>query len=609
MRQATFLMLCSLAFALLASVFAQAPPSGPELKEDRKKAQKELEGKALKLLYSTLAEVQTLKLVENQALFQSVAADLLWAHDEKRARSLFQDAINSLTLVVNASERGRGPENSYWILTQSRFQIIQAIAARDAQFALELLRTSHPVASVGPDPDPELSNQELMMEQAIAVQATENDPKLAFKIAQENLKKGVSFNLLNILRRLQQKDGEAATHLAVAMVRKLQTEDLVTNQEAGFTAIELLRALLQPTRDDADGPNARQANSQMKPLILDDQTIRDLAETVVNAALSASSNQPMGLMQVQALLPELERRVPQRASQLRQRVAEVTSTIDPRAKAWMQYEPLLRNGSTDAILAAATDAPAQMRNNLYQVAVGKLIEAGEIERARQIARDNLSAPERDQILEQINRVAIANAIKQHKIDEAKEIISRVSSREERASELAELAAGALTQGDRKQALELLEEARRLINSSPTNQKEIDAVLQVAGAYALVEPAHTFALIDPLIDQANELLAAAALLDKFGSGGGLFSRGEMRLQPSLLQANGPYRYFKSLRSLARADFERTKVVVDRLQRNEVRLMGRLLIAQCVLSERPGSYMISNQVFFGAGGGGTSIIVSH
>ena len=608
-RQTTLLFLGLFTISLYTSAFAQAKPQTQGSKDDLEKAQKVMEEKALNLLDSTLAGAQTLKLVENQALFQTVAGDLLWTREEKRARSLFQDAISALTLALNASERARSPNNSYWILAQSRSQTIQMIAGRDAQFALDLLRASHPVASVGTDADPELNNQELMLEQAIAIQAAENDPRLALKMAQENLKKGVSFNLLNLLRRLQQKDGEAATQLAVDIVRKLKTEDLMSRQ-AAFTAIGLLRVSLQPMRGDVDAPTKGQGNTQRKQLLLDDETVRDLAETVVNAALSASSNQPFLLMQVQSLLPDLERHVPQRALQLREKVAEVTKTIDPRGRAWMQFEPLLQNGSTDAILAAAADAPVDMRNALYLVAVRKLMEAGEMDRARQITSDNVSGTERDQMLVQIDQVAIGNAIKQQKIEKAKEIISRISSKEGKASELAELATGVMAQGDRKLALDLLEQARRLINSPPANQKQIDAVLQVAGAYALVEPARTFELIDPLIDQANEMITAAALLDKFGAGQGVFKRGEMLLQSGFSQANGPYApYVKKLTSLARADFERTKAAADRFQRNEIRLMGRLLIAQCVLSDRLGSDKNANQVFFGGGAGGASIIVSH
>jgi len=605
MRRTGLLSLFVLAFALLtstfASVFAQTALPTKDSKEEQEKFQKALEGKALKLLESTLADAQMLKLVENQALFQSAAADLLWTRDEKRARSLFQDVVNSLTLAVNASEPDRGRDNTYWILAKARFQTIQTIAARDAQFALDLLRSSPLVVPEGSDLSYSMHDQELMLEQSIAAQAAETNPKLALKMAQESLKKGVSYNLLHLLQRLQQKDGEAATHLAVDIVKKIRTEDLTINQEAAFAAAELLRSILQPARNGLDAPIPGQASAKLKPLVLDDETIRDLAETVVNAALGASRHNPQGLIEVQSLLPDLEKRLPGRTQQLRQRLAEITPTIDPRMKAWMQYEPLLRNGSTDAILTAAADAPAQMRNSLYMMAAGQLMQAGDVDRARQITKDNLSGAERDQMLARIDQLAIANAIKRNKIDDAKEIILRLSSGEARAGAFAELAAAIiLAQGDRKLALELLDEARKLINSPPANQKQIDALMQVAGAYALVEPARAFELINPLIVQANEMIAAAALLDKFGSGRGLFKRGEMLLQHSFSEANGPYvQHLRKLTSLARADFERTKSAVDGFQRDEIRLMGRLLIAQSVLSDRLRNDKTPNQNFFSVG----------
>lgn len=606
-----------LVFAFLTSAFAQTvPPTqgsiaspAKDSKEDQEKLQKALEDKALKLLESTLADAQMLKLVENRALFQSAAADLLWTRDEKRARSLFQDAVNSLTLAVNSSGPDRERENNPWILMQSRFQTIQTIAGRDPQFALELLRSSRPEVSEGVDLRYGMRDQELMQEQAIAAQAAEKDPKLALKMAQESLKKGVSYNLLRLLSRLQQKDSEAATHLAGDMVKKIRTEDLINDHEAAFAAVELLRSILQPTRNDFDAPITGQADGKVKGLVLDEDTIRDLAETVVNVALSTSNNSPGGaLIEIQSLLPDLEKRLPGRIPQLRQRLAEVIQTIDPNTRAWMQYGPLMRNGSTDVLLTAAVDAPPQMRSSLYMTAAGKLMQAGNVDRARQIIKDNLSGAERDQMLAQIDQLTIANAIKQQKLDDAKEIILRLSSREARAGAFAELAAAIMmAQGDRKLALELLDEARKLINSPPANQKQIDALMQVAGAYALVEPARAFELINPLIVQANEMIAAAALLDKFGSGQGLFKRGEMLLQPSFSAANGPYiQQLRKLTSLARADFDRTKMAVDGFQRDEIRLMGRLLIAQSVLSDRLGNDKNPNQVFFGIG---TSILVSH
>jgi hypothetical protein len=266
----------------------------------------------------------------------------------------------------------------------------------------------------------------------------------------------------------------------------------------------------------------------------------------------------------------------------------------------------MRNGSAEELLAAAADAPPQMRKELQMMAIGKLFQGGGVERARQIAKDNLSGAEREQMLAGIDHQALANAIKQQKVDGAREIISRMSSQEARAGAFAELAAIVMAKGERKLALELLDEALKLISSPPGNQKQIDALMKVAGAYALVEPARAFGLINPLIVQANEMISAAALLAKFGSGQGLFKQDEMLLQHSFMAANGPYiQHLKKLTSLARADFERTKAAVDGFQREEVRLMGRLLIAQSVLSDRLDDKN-PNQVLFGAG---TSIIMSH
>ena len=609
MRRTGFLSFCTLsscilAFVLLASAFAQtaqpvqdstALPS-KQSKEEQEKLQKALEVKALKLLESTMADAESLKLAENQALFKSTGADLLWTRDEKRARSLFQDAVNALTTAMNTGKADSMGNNNYWLLLQSRYQTIQMIAGRDAQFAIDLLRSSHPVLPEGLDFSYGGQDPELMLEQSIAAQAAEKDPKLALKVAREGLKKGVSLNVLNLLRRLQQKDSDAATQLARDIVRKVGTEDLAVNHEAAATASELLRAVLRPEQDNP----GQVGNAKVKPLVLDDETIRDLIEVVVTGALSTANQNPTILIQLQSMLPELEKRVPGRIPQLRQRLADVTQTLDPRTKTWMQYEQVMRNGSPEELVAVTADAPPQMRKELYMMAIGKLLRGGGVERARQIAKENLSGAEREQALAGIDRQAMANAIKEQKIDEAKEIISRMVSREARAGAFAELAAAiVMAQGERKLALELLDEARKLITTPPGNQKQIDALMQVAGAYALVEPARAFELINPLIVQANEMITAAALLAKFGSGQELFRRDEMLLQHTFMAANGPYiQHLKKLTSLARADFERTKTAVDGFQREEIRLMGRLLIAQSVLSDRLDDKNPA-QMIFGAG----------
>jgi hypothetical protein len=106
------------------------------------------------------------------------------------------------------------------------------------------------------------------------------------------------------------------------------------------------------------------------------------------------------------------------------------------------------------------------------------------------------------------------------------------------------------------------------------------------------------MIDPLIDQANDMLAAAALLEKFGQGGGLFRKGEMIVSPSLSELGGAHaRYVKALAELARVDFDRTRATADRFNRDETRLMARVVVARSVLSDRLGDPARPAEIFGG------------
>lgn len=585
MRLQSLLSAGFISLLLVTTSFAQDTPATRETKEEQEKAQQELERKTIKLLDSTLAEAQQLKLVENRVLFLSVAADLLWSRQEKRARVLFQDAVNSLAAALPAGDTHTGRGDSFWSLVRLRSQTLQLIARRDPQLALDLLHSSRSDFLEGSDQDRQMRDQDLMLEQEIASEAVAADPKRALAMAEESLKKGLSFPLLNLLDRLQQKDSEAASQLAGDIVRKIQSENLATDQQAQFVAMELLRRVLQ-TRGDANGPSQRKPDE--KALLLDDAAVTDLAEAVVRPALAAPGNSSNLLIQLQAALPDLEKRLPQFAPQLRQRAAEINLNNDPDAKAWTQFAGLVRNGSPDGIMAAAAEAPPRIRNSFYQMAAGKLIESGELDRARKVVADNFNGPDRDLLLDQIDRMAIANDGKLGKIEEARKIIKRLATKEMRATAYADLAISIMAAlSDRKLAQEALDEGRKLITNPPENQKQIEALLQVARAYALVEPARTFELIEPLIDQTNEMLGAAALLDKFGAGQGMFAKGELLLQNSYLQANGPYlQHLMAVASLARADFEHTKATVNKFQRSEVRLMACLLITQSILSDRLG-----------------------
>src|ERR1051325_2833064 len=96
----------SLLLFLALSVFVTLPNAGAQV-DDREKAeqaaakQKELEKNSLKLLDEVISGAWSLKLPANRSYVFSTAAELLWPHDEKRARGLFWEALNSMNLPAS----------------------------------------------------------------------------------------------------------------------------------------------------------------------------------------------------------------------------------------------------------------------------------------------------------------------------------------------------------------------------------------------------------------------------------------------------------------------------------------------------------------------------
>jgi hypothetical protein len=580
----------------LSLVRAQTPEEASPLDQQQNQQKvleqkKELERKTFALLDEIIGGAATLKLPENRALVQSSAADLLWTRDEKRARALFQDALNNLkSLPIRLDPKMSNEQRrSSLMVAQLRKEILQMIARRDVDMALELLRASRPPASpiVAAGKDPQLPDEDVRLEQSLAIEVAANDPKRALQMAEESLSKGLSFDLLNLLGHLNDKDKEMAGRFAGDIIGKLRSENLATNKGAAWMAVMLLRMGIHP---EGDGPIfSLGALGGPKTLFkLDERQIRDLLEIVTTAALGATPD-PSFFTFLPQLMPEIEKRMPERAAPLRRRIAESVRTLDPQQQMFVEYQELIQHGTIEALLEAAAKAPDKARLMLYEQAIWKTMGKGETERARQIVNDNIrDAATRERIFENLDRMSLWDSMRKEKLDEVRQKIARLKSKEERAAILAQLAWGATVKKDRKLALELINEALPLVNFKPKDDNQLYTLLQVVRVYALVEPGRAFEMIESLVDQANNLLSAASVLSGFLLPSGVFRKGEMVLPPGYSNVSMRFNQFgKELAALALLNFDRTKAAADKFQRDEARLMARLFIAQGVLSERLGS----------------------
>jgi hypothetical protein len=177
------------------------------------------------------------------------------------------------------------------------------------------------------------------------------------------------------------------------------------------------------------------------------------------------------------------------------------------------------------------------------------------------------------------------AANEGKMDQTRQMLARLRTNEERVMVLTQLALAASAKGEKKIALALLDEARSMVSNRARNFMQLGAQLQVARAYARLDAARGLAVLEPLIDQLNELIAAGALL------GGFFSEQFVRDDEIQLSTVNDFirmfanQYSADLNALASEDFERTKSVADHFQRGEVRTLAHLLIVQSILSPVP------------------------
>jgi hypothetical protein len=224
-----------------------------------------------------------------------------------------------------------------------------------------------------------------------------------------------------------------------------------------------------------------------------------------------------------------------------------------------------------------------MREMLYARAIQKMMEEGDAERARQLINERVKDPaQRKQMLAGLDEVVAVKEAEQGNVEKTRKILATLRTNEERVMMLAQLADGAAAKGEKKIALQLLDEARGMMGGRAKNFKQLGAQLMVARAYAPLDASRSLAILEPVVDQLNELLAAAIVLGGFMTEE-IVQDDEIMMSPLAMISTelAASDYLSDVSTLARADFERTKALADRFLRDEIRISARLLLAQSIL----------------------------
>ena len=635
-----------LCFSQLAAVAQDqsAQPQQPST-EEQEKLKAEREKNAYRLLEQVIEEAQSLRLTENRVRIQISAADLLWDQNQGRARGLFMMAAEGVTELgrtsTNTTRRGPAQNSSEFFgngfvgqpsirVFQLRQELVLAAARHDAPLAYQLLAATKPPAPTQNVTDSRVQRvtSEDNLEQTLLAAVAARDPKLAAQNAEQIMEKGqFPRSVGDVINQLQRQDAEAADKLADKTVRRLLSANLLTNSEAATLAQTLLVPGPRPPASETTDSTPKQSTTGRAP-VLPQSTYVDLLSSVVDAALkftpSAQNNQrgtPTArvragsgigtgvgaviqsgdaateqnnarrlLVGLQPSLPLLDQYLPSKAAQVRQKLAEAVGNNSVQSLA-QTLGALQGHVTADALVQAAASAPQQMQTRLYQQAAFKALDEGDTERARQIANEHLQNNARDAVMQRIDFRELTKKAEGARIEEIRQMLARLQSDTEKINLLIQLA-GDAQKTNSKLALQLLEEAKQIAGGRATGYDDFEQQLRVAHAFATIDPARSFEILEPGISQLNELLSAAAVLSGFEVN--MFRDGEMAMQGGNGLTATINRYGQELAVLARSDFERSEALAGRFQFAEPRIMARMAIVQGLLGVRP---VGPNRIFFG------------
>jgi len=576
----------------------QTAPQEPQQTEEEKKAAAELEKKAVALIDELVSEAMSLRLTENRVYILTGAAEALWKNNEERARALIREAMNQVVAQLRESRDseqyfdpryGRRNDDSYL-----RSSVLNFLAMRDAKMALEFLQTLRslrPAERKNPNED----YQERELEMNLAAQIAGSDPQTALQIAEEYLNGKLDYRLLNIWSALQGKDPKAASSLTDKMISQLKSQDVLGD----YGTLNFLFGMLSFLKSRAEaGANAQNnqnaANSNSAEIR---QAYRDALEVVAGAALKITANGMFDqeaanrahnlLSQIPGYLPDIEKLLPSRIAAVRAKIAQFDKALNssPQQKFYSEYGRDLWNKPVQELLALATKAPPEVRQNVYYQAAQKAMGEGDDETARRIIKDNITDKwQANNLMSDIERRIAERAVGEGKYADARKSLARMATDEQRASALAAWAMAAANKGDQKSAVEMLQESRALIGTRMQRSDQLETQLTIANAAVNLDLDASFEIAGAAIERINRLVAANAELQTFGG----MEEGEIRIISGNIWGGHSGSILPLFAAMARKDFDRAGALLKQWQSNELRMMISLSLAQNILGGRAVGY---------------------
>lgn len=558
------IIIASLSLLLFSSVlFAQ------ETTANSKTADTDQRKKSVELLESLATQIPSLQSPENRARIGANIAESLWKDDESRARALFIAIEEDIKLGFQDRDiSDPADELTLRVFHKLRADTVQRIANYDAELALNFLHATTPPEEVMRVIPAEV---ETALELRLAKQLTTSNPDVALKLGRQSLARGFSTDLVTLLRQLHRKQRDKGVTLYREAVQKMRDVNLADDWEALVFARTLVEAITPPTADES--------------------AYRDLINLLITTALAndcdknpktENEEQNAYCEQIAPLLSTMEKIDPVRTRKLKHLTPSEGGNWESMQQGFTELQEVAADGSIEEILALADKYPG-MELSVYSQAMMKAYTSGDSERAKKIANSLPDPQNRETLLAQLGSIAAEAEITEQQVTAFQKALEEERVPDRNRVMLLNEMVNRVGPKNKKLGLKLIEQSASLIEAMKSPGEKSAARINLAMSYCALGSDRGLEIVESEIPKLNELIAAAVKLDGFDTR--YLRDGEWNMSAngtvgsiltSLAQNAG---YFAS------CDFDRAVSLSGQFERNEIRMMAQVKLAQSVLAGSP------------------------
>jgi hypothetical protein len=595
-----------------ANIFGLSQTTGKQAE-----AEKELREKAVALLKET-ARQSAGSASMNRAGFMASAGGLLWNYDQKEAKSAYGNAMNDIRAVlarldaayaeddreiaeIKAARAEAKAEANTETSAAREVAIYAANAAANAVNGpiydhdehtpenyqlrrraqnLAMLRNSLLISLAQQDPvaaydffmeimgsvgnfrlKKVIEQNSESIQRTLAGYLAGKDPAKALELARKELSDGLKGDLVGMLGNIYEKDDAAGAAFAGELLGKINSSGISFQDDSLMVALQLLGYADQNaesiTRDKLD-KKAITILSERRALA---EKIAQFALTLPPSLAGYGGDSFWKLDQISSKLSLIDKYAPSRAAQLRR-------ALRSRGRA----NPYAANAAANAYPA---DYDGGEPDDDVPPAVGT---ASSVSSGKDASKD-----ERDD-LPPVAPPKLTDEQKQKMLAQARREVAQTRGPQEKMAKWVQFAVMAYTQGEKETAKQFLTEAETLAPTSMRSSRDAMAAFMFASAYAKIEPARAFTLLEDIVFRLNGLLGGFIQIMEFIAEDDVYEDGEINSNMfSMLLGRQMGGMDELLRDLARSDFERTRGLIEKFDRSEVQLTLKLVLAEALLKK--------------------------